>query len=142
MEDEWDVYVLDQGQIGSLMGAIHGIDLRGFIGDVYRQFPFPADPNAFSQNPDGYATRTGVTQIIERYQHRSRVPVTVDRSGATIEIGDYLFSLEVFQELLMYVWLGGYPRWKEGRRPDYVIRMKEVIGTACHPLFSGMAPFI
>jgi hypothetical protein len=32
-----------------------------------------------------------------------------------------------FQELVKYVWRGGYPRWKDELRPDYVLAMKDKI---------------
>ncbi len=139
---EWEAYILDHGQIGNLAGAIHGIELRGFIGDVYRRFPFPDKAADFKQNPEGFRTRGIVKPIIERYQQSSRVVVVPDAQGATIEIGDYMFSREQFHNLLMYVWLGGYPRWKAGTRPDYVLAMKERIAASHHPLFEGMSPFI
>ncbi len=140
-ESQWSIYDLNQEDIGSLMGAIHGIELRGFIGDVYRVFPFPADFKAFAQNPEGRATQQAIREIIERYQAPSTIPVIMDGSGTTIEIGDYMFSREEFHNLLQYVWVGGYPYWKMGRRPDYVLRMKEAIEASKHPLFDGVPAF-
>ena len=138
----WPVYVLTNEEIGNLMAAIHGVDLRGFIGDIYRLFPFPAKEDDFAQNPEGHMTRDAVTRFIERYCPPSRVAFAVDASGSTVEIGDYVFTREVFRELLRYVWLGGYPKWKNGQRPDYVVAMVESLSLSCHPLFQGMAPFI
>ena len=37
-ESRWQVYAIeDRVQIGDLMGAIHGIQYSGFIGEVYRK---------------------------------------------------------------------------------------------------------
>ncbi len=142
IERQWSIYALEQTDIGSLMGAIHGIELRGFIGDVYRVFPFPADVKAFAQNPEGHKTQQAIKEIVERYQGLSTIAVITDGSGTTIEIGDYMFSREEFHSLLQYVWVGGYPYWKMGRRPEYVLRMKEEIETSKHPLFDGVPAFI
>ncbi len=139
---EWDVYILDHGQIGNLAGAIHGFDLCGFIGEVYKRFPFPKEPEKFKQNPDGWKTREIVKEMIDRYQHPSPIAVAADPLGATLEIGDYMFSRYGFHNLLLYVWQGGYPQWKGGTRPEYVVRMKEKVLSSHHPLFEGAAPFI
>ena len=139
---EWEVYTLRNEQIGNLAGAIHGVDLRGFIGDVYRIYPFPRETKDFAQNPDGHRTRDAVKGVIERYERASRVQVIVDATASTVEIGDYLFSKEQFHELLHYVWVGGYPKWKEGVRPDYVLRMKDRVAASGHPLFEGFSASI
>jgi hypothetical protein len=139
---EWEVYALADAQIGNLTGAIHGVDLRGFIGDVYRRFPFPKEMKDFAQNPDGHKTRDTVKEIIERYKRAGRVSVAVDVTASTVEVGDYLFSREEFHELVRYVWGGGYPRWKEGVRPQCVLRMKERIAASGHPLFEGLSASI
>jgi hypothetical protein len=139
---EWEVYTLKNEQIGNLMGAIHGIDLRGFVGDVYRKFPFPKEMKDFAQNPEGRRTRKTVKEIIERYDTVGPVPVTVDAAASTVEVGDYMFSREEFHELLRYVWRGGFPRWKDGIRPDYLLRMKERLAASCHPLFEDFCASI
>jgi len=49
---EIDAYrIEDRAEVGDLMGAIKGIRWTGFIGAVYRLFPFPQDPEAFGKNP-------------------------------------------------------------------------------------------
>jgi len=133
----WDGYVLSHKDIGNLMGAIHGFDMSGFIGDTYTLFPFPKDPSLFKQNPEGYKTQETIKGLIERYAHTTTIPVREDRYNNTVLIGEYLFSKEVFHELLNYVWLGGYPRWKDEIRPPYVIEMKEAIIHSTHPLFKN-----
>lgn len=141
LQMDWDLYVLDRKDIGNLMGAINRVDLRGFIGETYRLFPFPREPHLFRQNPEGYRTREIIEAIIEKYVKLSRIAVIVDQSGHTIKIGEYVFTREVFHELLQYVWVGGYPRWKDGARPDYVLEMKTNILHSTHPLFRGMTTF-
>jgi hypothetical protein len=56
-ESSWDIYMIENNlDVGNLMGAIHGFDLRGFIGEVYRFFPFPKEREKFKQNPEGFRT--------------------------------------------------------------------------------------
>lgn len=141
LEMNWDLYILEGKDVGNLMGAINGTDLRGFIGETYRFFPFPREPHLFRQNPDGYKTRDIITALIEKYAKPSRITVAADNAGHTITIGQYHFSRDMFHKLLQYVWVGGYPLWKDGARPDYVIGMKTNILHSTHPLFRGIAMF-
>ena len=135
IETEWDVYTLRVHDIGNLMGAIEGIDLRGFIGETYRLFPFPKETGAFKQNPKGYKTRDIIENIVRSYTGPLRIPVTIEASGNKTAIGEYIFNKHWYHELLRYVWMGGYPRWKDGIRPHYVLDMKEAIEKSRHPLF-------
>jgi len=58
-------YFIDRpGDVGNLMGAIQGIDLRGFIGQVYKLFPFPQSREEFKQKPDGATNRAVVKELI------------------------------------------------------------------------------
>jgi hypothetical protein len=132
---EWDVFNLRVTDIGNLMGAIHGIDLRGFIGETYRLFPFPKETAAFKQNPEGYKTREMIENIVRKYAGLSKMPVTLEASGNRAAIGEYIFNKHWFHELLLYVWMGGYPRWKDGIRPQNVLGMKEAVEKSGHPLF-------
>lgn len=138
-ETEWYAYILEIRQIGNLMGAINGIELRGFIGEVYNHFSFPHEPDKFKQNPDGYRNRELIEGIVRRYTAISKIQVVVDAVTQTIRIGEYLFSKHGFHELLKYLWLGGYPRWKDGTRPEYIVKMKECIEHSTHPFFEGAA---
>jgi hypothetical protein len=138
-ETEWDAYILEIRQIGNLMGAISGVELSGFIGEVYGHFPFPHEPDKFKQNPNGYINRELVEGVVRRYTAISKIQVVVDAVNQTIRIGEYLFSKQGFHELLKYLWLGGYPRWKDGIRPEYIVRMKERIEHSTHPFFEGAA---
>jgi hypothetical protein len=134
----WRVYLLNQRDIGDLHGAIQGTRLTGFIGEVYRHFPFPKDPRAFKQNPEGYKTRETIKNLIEKYSHFSNITVTMDEADKTISIGEYLFSKACFGELLNYLWVGGYPQWKQGKRPSYCLGLKEKVEASLHPLFQGI----
>ena len=128
LEMKWQVQYIDSGEkIGDLMGAIHGIRYTGFIGEVYRHFPFPQEPSGFKQKPEGDRSQILISEIITNYGRPLEIPVTVSPNGDEIEIGVYQFTRSQFQNLLNYVWLGGAPRWKDGLRPDYVKTMYEKI---------------
>ncbi|MBP1732877.1 MAG: hypothetical protein H6Q55_3306, partial [Deltaproteobacteria bacterium] len=51
------------------------------------------------------------------------------------------FDRPQFHALLSYVWLGGYPRWKNDVRPAYVVEMAAAAEASGHPLFAGIAAF-
>ena len=135
----WNVYVMPYEAIGNLHGAIAGADLSGFIGGVYRLFPFPKEPAAFKQNPDGYLTRETIEALATTFVPLQRVPVMVNPNGEFIAIGNYAFNRPQFHALLSYVWMGGYPRWKEDVRPAYVLEMAADARVSLHPLFKGIA---
>lgn len=134
----WNAYVLEEKDIGNLMAAISGVYFSGFIGDVYGHFPFPHEPEKFKQNPEGYKTRELIDGIIKRYAHLTKIPVITAISPREIKIGEYMFSRVGFHELLAYLWMGGYPRWKDGIRPDYILKMKESVMRSAHHLFEGI----
>lgn len=135
LETSWKVYILDDKDTGNLMGAMAGIDLGGFIGDTYRLFPFPGDQKVFKENPEGYKTRDVIEKAIRQYAASSQIPVSGDAAGTTISIGDYAFTRHWFHRLLEYIWIGGYPRWKDGVKPPYVLAMKDGVERSSHPLF-------
>lgn len=125
-EISWQVYDISaRNDIGDLMGAIHGVRYTGFIGDVYRRFPFPLREEDFAQKPDGFKNREVILGLLGRYATKTMIRIVLNRADDTVGIGEYFFSKDVFQKLVEYVWLGGYPRWKEGVRPGYVLEMKE-----------------
>lgn len=140
IETAWEAYVLRADLIGNLMGAIAGVDLRGFIGEVYSHFPFPHEPDKFRQNPEGYGTRGLIEGIVTRYTTPTMVPVVIEGGDLTIVIGPYRFSRPGFERLLEYLWFGGYPRWKEMMRPPYIIAMKEAVEQSSNPFFAAMTP--
>jgi hypothetical protein len=135
LEGELKVYTLKEGDRGSLMWAIQGNDLRGLIGETYRLYPFPGERDAFKQNPEGDKTREVMEYLAGRYSALSSLSVMGKSSGAGIAIGEYSFSRRWFHELIKYIWMGGYPRWKDGIHPPYVLDMKESVEKSTHPLF-------
>jgi hypothetical protein len=137
----WSVYTLEAGQIGNLMGAINGIVFEGFIGEVYTHFPFPHEPEKFKQNPEGYKTRGLIEGIVHRYVSSSLITVRVDSASQGLKIGEYHFSKLGFHALLGYLWAGGYPRWKDGIRPLYILKMREAVERSSNPLFRDIAVF-
>ena len=141
-ETSWEVYnISDPGDIGDLMGAIHGIHYTGFIGEVYRMFPFPKRPEDFRQKPEGANTRKEIEKIIKKFARLSQITFAIGQETQEISIGPYRFTRTGFQELIKYVWQGGYPRWKDEIRPDYVVEMKDKIGLSSCGIFSGLTLF-
>lgn len=84
VEEEWDVHrISDRARIGDLMGAIHGVRYLGFIGEVYRRFPFPKDEAEFKQRPEGWRNRPVVEGILPSYAEGVRVPVSAEPGPRT-----------------------------------------------------------
>jgi hypothetical protein len=103
------------------------VHFSGFIGELYRHYPFPRQPDKFKQNPEGDRSRAQVRGIISRYARQIEIQAAVDPEQMQTAIGSYHFKRTQFQELLKYVWRGGYPRWKDGNRPGYVLEMTRQI---------------
>ncbi|OGR12128.1 MAG: hypothetical protein A2277_09920 [Desulfobacterales bacterium RIFOXYA12_FULL_46_15] len=135
LEPQVDV-IENPGDIGDLMGAIHGVRFTGFIGRIYQLFPFPHDPGEFRQNPEGFNTQKMVEEEIKPFSKIKPMPFRFfhDRVG----VGPYEFSIPVFHELIRYVWEGGYPRWKDGIRPGYVMGMKKRVEKNSNSFFKGV----
>lgn len=137
--DSWDIYDIQPPEkVGDLMGAIHGIRYTGFIGDVYQKFPFPVRPEDFKQRPDGHVSRAVVEALIAPYATARSVAVAVNETDRTVQIGDYHFSFRSFQELIRYVWRGGYPQWKNSERPACVLAMHTALPNSRLPLFNSI----
>ena len=135
----WTVRLIEAPEeIGDLMGAIHGVRFTGFMGELYRRFPFPRLPEEFKQNPEGAQTQSLVTEIISRYGNAQEIVVAADQKTMQVELGAYRFSHIQFQELLKYVWRGGYPRWKNDTQPAYVTEMKNKILLNSNGVFSDI----
>jgi hypothetical protein len=101
-------YCIDRpGDVGNLMGAIRGTDLGGFIGHVYRLYPFPQDPEDFKQKPYGNVHRAAVEAILTQWSHSIRIPIAWDVGQQKVRIADFTFGTAVFRELVAYVWQGG-----------------------------------
>ena len=139
-ESSFDIYLIENHRdVGNLMGAIHGVDLRGFIGEVYKLFPFPEEREKFKQNPEGFKTRIRVEKLIQDYGQKATIQLLIPATGKQIDIGDYLFNRNSFRDLIKYVWMGGFPRWKDGIGPDYVLEMKQAIEQSKRPVFNGLS---
>jgi hypothetical protein len=139
LETRWPVFHIRPSEdIGDLMGAIHGVRFSGFIGELYKRFPFPEQQENFKQNPEGYRTRNLVEGLIKDCAVQIEIPVFLDAGKGEAGIGEYRFKRETFQALLLYVWQGGYPRWRDEVRPGYVVNMKEAVETNPDGLFSGI----
>ena len=135
----WQVYFIETSQdIGDLSGAIQGNHFEGFIGELYRRFPFPENPEGFKQKPEGSQTQSKVSEMIEKYALLQEIPFEVSPKGREIKIGVYRFNRNQFQELILYVWRGGYPRWKDEIRPPYVNQMRDNILLNSRAIFEGI----
>ena len=135
----WKVQIIQTADaIGDLMGAIHGIRYTGFIGALYRCFPFPPEAQDFKQNPQGFKTQSQVSKLISTYAKPLEIHVSVENAGREIHVGEYRFSRIQFQELIGYVWRGGYPRWKDDIRPAYVSTMRDKVMRDCEGIFEGI----
>lgn len=138
-QSKWTVYVIeDRAKIGDLMGAIHGIRFTGFIGELYQRYPFPPMPEDFKQKTNGYLNQAIVRDMICVYAHQLQLPIVATLPTKEIAIGEYIFSHKTFQELIKYVWRGGYPGWQAETRPDYVEAMKAKIDKQPDGLFKGI----
>jgi hypothetical protein len=138
-EATWEVYSIEKAtDIGNLTGAIHGTDHKGFIGEVYTLLPFPAKREAFKQNTEGFKNRAITEKMIQKYAKRTYISFFAGQKKDKISIGQYVFNKTVFQELVQYIWAGGYPRWKDEIRPDYVLAMKKKIEQSKSPLLNGL----
>ncbi len=131
-----NVHVILRSKVGNLHGAIAGTDLSGFIGEVYRLFPFPKEAAAFKQNPSGYLVRGRVEALAAGFGPARYTPVVVNPDS--IAVGDYIFDRQQFHALLLYLWLGGYPRWRGDKPPSYIIQMAAAVEASAHPLFVGV----
>ncbi|MBI5920036.1 MAG: hypothetical protein HY847_00145 [Betaproteobacteria bacterium] len=125
----------DMGDFRSFLGEKRDV---GFWGEVYRHYPYPERPEDFHQKPDGWQTQPEVTGIIGKYGAQKEILFKVDPDKELVYIGDYCFSYPVFKELIRYVWVGGYPKWQDGIRPEYVMHMKEKIAQSDQPFFRGI----
>jgi hypothetical protein len=134
----WEVYRIESENIGNLMGAIHGTDLGGFIGEVYKIFPFPERMENFKQNPEGFRTRSLIEEMIKTYGKQMTIPFVANLKDDKITIGGYVFRRPSFRSLIQYIWVGGMPRWKDEIRPPYVMMMKKKIEASENSLFEGL----
>jgi len=125
--------------LGRLQEAIQGLDLSGFIGAVYRLFPFPQAPEEFKQQPESFLSRPQVDTLLRDWAQPVTMPVFIRPDFAAVELGEYSFPRAVFMELAAYVWRGGLPGWREGVRPAYVVGMMEALTDSQSRLFEGFS---
>ena len=136
LSTELEMYVIaEPAAIGDLMGAINGVRSTGFIGELYKLYPFPKEPDGFKQNPRGYETRGEVESLIGKYSIMKKVEVVMDKGEGTIRIGEYRFNRLQFRAVIEYIERGGMPMWKDGTPPTYVEEMMMTIGGSSHWLF-------
>lgn len=62
----------------------------------------------------------------------------MDQKTEQINIGEYLFGKLSFHELIKYIWMGGFPRWKDGIQPDYALVMERMIERSKNFIFDGL----
>jgi len=133
-------YVIENiKDMGNLMGAIHGVDLSGFIGSVYRLFPFPQSLDEFKQKPYGAEHRAIIEELIEHWASPTKVSATIETGSLNVRLAGFLFCREIFQQLVAYVWQGGMPGWKDDSRPEYVVAMGKAIRGTTSPVFQGLS---
>jgi hypothetical protein len=113
----------DPLDIGNLHGAIAGQDHTGFIGATYARWPFPQAPEDFKQDPGGHVNRDAAREMIAGFGVEE--PIALERDAGRVAIGEYAFDRTGFAALVRYVDRGGYPRWRDERRPGYVLDMME-----------------
>ena len=127
----------DARSLGNTMGAIHGFDRGGLIGAIYERFPFPARPEDFRQDPEGAQNRGSVTDLLETWTSPVTHRLAVDPRARAVALAGVTFTWPWFRELVAYVWRGGYPRWRDERRPEYMVPMRRTVEESSHPLFEG-----
>jgi hypothetical protein len=133
---ELEMYIIEsQDEIGNLMGAINGLVFTGFIGELYKLYPFPKRPEDFKQKPEGYKTQKQVEELIKKFGKKEQIKIEISKSEETISIGEYKFNPRQFHEVIAYIWRGGMPMWRDGERPEYVNEMMKAIMSSTHWLF-------
>ena len=123
----------DSSMIGNLHGAIQGVDLRGFIGEAYREFPFPSSQEAIKQKPYGVKNQPIIQGLIHNYGKEQPIHLSWDRQSSTVSIEEFIFEQENFRALIAYVDRGGYPRWQDEIRPSYVQTMMKKLAEMSSP---------
>ncbi len=85
-------------------------------------------------NPEGFNTQKIVNEEIDKFSKQTELIVNFSKEEK-IKIGPYLFDIPAFHELIRYVWQGGYPRFKDEIRAQYVLDMEEVIQKSQNSFF-------
>jgi len=137
-EAAWPGFAIEtSGDVGDLMGAIHGVRFTGFIGETYRRYPFPEREEDFRQKPEATETREEFREMVSRYGEATEIRLAATAGEDGVTLAGCRFAPEVFLELVDYVRRGGYPRWRDEERPGYVLAMGKAIDQGGHPLFRG-----
>ena len=123
--------LIDRGNVNA---AIRRWDLSGFIGATYVEFPFPGDPAAFKQQPEGSRNRAWAAQRVVDFGSDARLVMGWNEARTQVTIGDIVFSTAGAAELIAYVDRGGYPRWRDEERPAYVTAMGAALERVASPL--------
>jgi hypothetical protein len=97
--------------IGDLMGAIHGVRLAGYLGAVYRRWPFPEEESQFRQKLYGAENRAPAQAILEAHAPAAAIALNRAATGE-IAVGAYRFTPDQFRALVRYVRRGGAPSWE------------------------------
>ncbi len=113
----------DPAQVGDLQGALSGSRLTGFIGDVYRKWPFPRNRAEFKQDPAGARHRGVVEEILAGWARPTEIPVGRPTGSDRVSIDGFVFDRPVWDRLIAYVVRGGLPAWRGGLGPGYVTTM-------------------
>jgi hypothetical protein len=133
---ELELYVINNPEdVGNLMGAIYGVIYTGFIGEVYKKFPFPEKKENFKQKPNGFRNREVVKKILLEFGEKKRVEVKLDKKAGTLLLGEFKFDQEQFHEVIAYIWRGGMPGWKDDQQPEYVKTMMRTVLESNHWFF-------
>ncbi len=125
-------------ELGDLHGAIAGVAHHGLIGELYRRWPFPADPAGFRQKPAGAAPRQEVQALVERFGQPRKLEVWADPERDEMALGELRFSPDGVRALLDYVWRGGMPGWLDGQRPDYLWEAAAAWRESRNPFVAGL----
>ncbi|RLA04182.1 MAG: hypothetical protein DRQ47_03825 [Gammaproteobacteria bacterium] len=119
-------YIIEKSEhIGDLHGAIAGTHFSGFIGEIYKKFPFPKNIANFKQQSTCYKSRSLFENLIQEFATPKDLVLGVDKSKAQFSIGSYEFTQATFLQLIDYVIQGGYPKWQDGIAPDYVSKLQK-----------------
>ncbi len=114
-------------EIGDLMGAIRGERFVGYLGEVYRRWPFPSDPAGFRQKLRGHENRAETLRLLEGWARAVEIPVVWRPGNDEGAIGPYRFGGDQFLALVGYVVRGGYPTWEgfreRGECPPWVAEL-------------------
>jgi hypothetical protein len=121
------MYVAEYRDMGNLGLAIQGVDTSGLIGKTHIPWPFPRRQEDFKQQPEGWQNRAQAEEIAREFADFRDVPYRFDKELGTVGVGDYTFDKLGFRELILYVWRGGMPMWRDEVRPQYVLDMMDAV---------------